>query len=306
MDGPRVGVPCRMPSRLRKPLWWRPAVPITVPMVVGAVLALVLVPGPSPAATTWTQLGTGMTRGVSGLAPAPSGWVIARDNKVAGQNRIALLGPTLQVTELSWPGTAPQDLEALAAVPGTPNRYVACTSARACSVIDLAGTSVTVRRTFTLPVGGKQNESLALTTTTAGTPVALWADRGSPTAPGKLHAAFVDLTTWTFGRVATAKVTVPWPTGPIRHITDAAVVGGHIIVSSATDPGTSGPFNAAVYDVGTLGQTSTRATLTVHAPTELGRYAGHKVEGITCATGTDVLGTDDEKAGGSVAQVEVC
>jgi hypothetical protein len=290
-----------MPSRVRRPLGRRAAI-----LVLGVVVPLSLVPSASRGDATWTSLGTGMTRGISGLAPAPSGWVIARDNKVAGQNRIALLSPSLQVTELTWPGTAPVDLEAMAPVPGVPNRYVACTSARVCSVVDIAGTSLTVRRTFTLPVGGKQNETLVLTTTSTGSTVALWADRGSPTAPGKLHAALVDLATWTFGQVATAKVTVPWPTGPIRHVTDAAVVDGHVIVASATDPGTSGPFDSAMYDVGTLGQTATRATLTVHVPTELGRFPGHKIEGITCGPGADLLGTDDEKAGSSVAQVDIC
>jgi hypothetical protein len=273
--------------------------------VLGAVLVLAPLAGPSHAATTWTQLGTGSARGISGLAPSASGWVIARDNKLAGQNRIALLSPTLQVTELGWPGTAPQDVESLAAVPGTPDRYVACTSARLCSVIDIAGTTVSVRRTFTLPGSGTTNESIVLTSVT-GRSVALWADRGSATAPGKLHAAFVDLTTWTFGQVATVNVRVPWPTGPIRHVSDAAVVGGRVVVSSATDPGAGGPFDSAVYDVATLGRTSARATLTAHAPTELGRFPGHKIEGLVCATGLDLLGTDDEKAGGSVAQVEVC
>jgi hypothetical protein len=274
-------------------------------VILGLCLPLVLVPGASRAATTWTSTGTGMTRGISGLAPAASGWVIARDNKVAGQNRIALLSPAFQVTELGWPGTAPNDLEALSAVPGTPGQYVACTSARVCSVIDIAGTSITVRRTFTLPVGGKQNESVVITTTPSGTSYALWADRGSPTAPGKLHAAFVNLSTWTFGAVTTVKVSVPWPTGPIRHVTDAAVVGGHVIVSSATDPGTSGPFDSAAYDVATVGQTSTKITLAVHTPTELGRFPGHKVEGLVCGA-SDLLGSDDEKAGGSVAQVDIC
>jgi hypothetical protein len=272
---------------------------------LGAVPALALIPGPSHSATAWTQLGTGSTRGISGLAPAASGWVIARDNKVAGQNRIALLSPTLQVTELGWPGTAPQDLEAVSAVPGTPNRYVACTSARVCSVIDIVGTAITVRRAFTLPGSGTTNESIVLTNV-SGRSVALWASRGSPSAAGKLYAAFLDLSTWRFGQVVTANVRVPWPTGSIRHVSDAAVVGGHIIVSSATDPGDTGPFDSAVYDVGILGRTSTRATLSMHAPTELGRFPGHKVEGISCATGPDLLGTDDEKAGGSVAQVDVC
>ena len=58
--------------------------------------------------------------------------------------------------------------------------------------------------------------------------------------------------------------------------------------------------------MGTLGQTTTKATLSVHTPTELGRFPGHKIEGFTCVSSADLLGTDDEKTGGSVAQVDVC
>ena len=292
-----------MPLRFRGP----PVRRRVAPLHAGAALVLALIPTPSQGATTWTQLATGSTRGISGLAPASSGWVVARDNKVAGQNRIALLSPGFTVTELPWPGTAPQDLESLSAVPGAANRYVTCTSARKCSVIDIVGTTITVRRTFTLPVGGSQNETFVLTRMPSGSVVALWADRGAPTTAGALHAAVVNLSTWTFGTVRTAKVSVPWPTGPVRHVSDAAVVGGHIVITSATDPGDSGPFDSAVYDVGILGQTSSRVTLTLHTPTELGRFPGHKIEGISCAgTTTDLLGTDDEKAGGSVAPVEIC
>jgi hypothetical protein len=48
--------------------------------------------------------------------------------------------------------------------------------------------------------------------------------------------------------------------------------------------------------------------LTLHTPTEVGRFPGHKVEGLACGVGTspDLLGSDDEKLGGSVAQVDVC
>lgn len=285
----------------RSPLFGR-----VVLLILAVGVQLVTLPGVARADATWLQLGTGMTRGVSGVAAAPAGWVVVRDNKVAGQNRIALLTLDFQVTELAWPGAAPQDLEAIAPVPGVANRYVACTSARACSVVDVAGTTLSVARTFTLPVGGKQNETLALTVMPSGSTVALWADRGSATASGALHAAVLDPATWTFGKVTTARVTVPWPTGPIRHVTDAAVVDGRIVITSATDPGTSGPFSSAVYDVGTLGQTGSRPTLTLHTATELGRFSGHKVEAISCGPGPDLLGTDDEKLGGSVAQVEVC
>ena len=58
-----------------------------------AAVLVVLVPPTSRAAdATWTRVGTGILEGVSGAAVNPQGgWVIVRDNKLAGQNRVALL-----------------------------------------------------------------------------------------------------------------------------------------------------------------------------------------------------------------------
>jgi len=274
---------------------------------MAVTVPLAALPGASHADTTWQQLGTGITSGISGLAPAQSGWVIARDNKSSGQNRIALLSPGLDVTQLNWPGTDPQDLESLARVPRTTNRYITCTSARKCKVFDLNGSTITVRRSLTLPVGGSENEALALVRMPNGSTVAVWADRGSGATPGKLHAAVLKLSTWKFGRSTTANVSVPWPTGPVRHVSDAAVVDGHIIVTSASDPGNNGPFNSAVYDVGTLSLSQSRVSFNLHTPTELGRFPGHKIEGLACASNVaDLVGSDDENLGGSVAAAEVC
>jgi hypothetical protein len=291
-----------MTPRPRAPLGWRSPLAL-----LAVVLPLAALPGASHADATWQQLGTGITRGISGLAPAPSGWVIARDNKSAGQNRIALLSPGRQVTQLNWPGTDPKDLESLAKVPGTSNRYITCTSARKCKVFDLSGATITVRRSLTLPVGGSENEALALTRMSNGSTVALWADRGSGSTPGKLHAAVLNLSTWKFGTATTASVSVPWPSGPVRHVSDAAVVEGHILVTSASDPGNNGPFDSAAYDVGTLSLSSSRVTFSLHTPTELGRFSGHKIEGLACAaSGPDLLGSDDENRGGAVAVADVC
>ena len=291
-----------MTPRPRSPLGWR-----SLLAILAVVVPLAALPGASQADTTWQQLGTGITRGISGLAPAQSGWVIARDNKSSGQNRIALLSPGLDVRQLNWPGTDPKDLESLARVPGTTNRYVTCTSGRTCKVFDLSGTTITVRRSLTLPVGGNENEALVLSRMPNGSTVALWADRGSGSTPGALHAAVLNLSTWKFGRSTTAKVSVPWPTGPVRHVSDAAVVDGHIVVTSASDPGNNGPFDSAVYDVGTLSLSQSRAAFDLHAPTELGRFSGHKIEGLACAaSGADLVGSDDENLGGAVAAADVC
>jgi hypothetical protein len=282
---------------------------VFVALTAGLVLGL----GPTSAAIgdtpiTWVQVGTGITEGVSGLTPAPSGWVIARDNKSAGQDRIALLSTDDQVTDLVWPGTAPSDLESIDAVPNQPDHYVTCTSGGACYSILIDATSMQVLDTFPLPAGGTQNETFAMTTAADGSTLAIWADRGSATTPATLYAATLDVDTGAFGQVTSAQVTVPYPTTGLRPISDATIVGDRIVITSSADNGNDGPFNSAVYDIGTVGLSGTDATLDLHAPISLGQFPGHKIEGIACVGAHDpgLLGTDDENLGGYVTAADVC
>ena len=272
-------------------------------------VALVILMGSMASASafdnTWSQIATGTTGGVSGLAPAGTGWVISRDNKLAGQNRIALLSNDGKVTPLTWRGTAPQDLESLSAVPAVASQYVTVTSTGSGYVISLDATAVNVVRTFTVPRGSANIESFALTQAGSAV-VALWATRGSTTAPASLFAATFTPATGAFGRVATAKVTVPYPTTAVRQISDLTVTSGRIIASSASDPGVNGPFASAVYDLGSVSVVGGRAVLAMHPPVTLGTYPGHKVEGIACGGAGGLLGSDDEKRGGSVRTEAFC
>lgn len=270
---------------------------------VAAAVSIGVVAASSPASgdVTWTRVGTGITQGVSGIAPAASGWVIVRDNKSTGQNRVALLSSANVVRNLTWPGTAPVDLEAIDAVPAQANRYAVVTSAGAGRIINVSGTTLTVVRNFTLPAGKVENESFALTrfgTTT----VAVWANRGSATTPGRLYAATFNTSTGAFGTVTQANVTVPYPTTNVRPISDAKVLASRrIVISSASDSGDNGPFDAASYSVGTVGFSSGRARLTIGTPVSLATYPGHKVEALACKGTAGILGTDDENLGGWVA-----
>lgn len=267
-------------------------------------------PPPPPPGVDWTKVGSGITGGISGLTPAPSGWVIARDNKSAGQNRIALLSTQDQITDLAWPGTEPSDLESIDVLPDHPNRYVTCTSAGRCYELFFGGgnRSFTITNTFTLPVGGNQNEAFAMTTADNGWILTVWADRGTASTPATLYAATFNFWKGTFGHVASARVTVPWPTTNVRPISDATVVGNRIVITSAADNGDNGPFDSAVYDVGTVGRHGGWATLDTHTPASLGRFSGHKVEGIACsdAATPGLLGTDDENLGGYLTRANVC
>jgi len=273
----------------------------------GVALALLMGSMASASAfdNTWKQVATGTTGGVSGLAPAGIGWVISRDNKLAGQNRIALLGNDGQVTPLTWRGTPPQDLESLSAVPAVASQYVTLTSTGSGYVISLDATAVNVVRTFTVPRGSANIESFALTQTDSAV-LAVWATRGSTTAPAALFAATFTPATGAFGRVVTAKVTVPYPTTAVRQISDLTVTSGRIIASSASDPGVNGPFASALYDIGAVSVVGGRAALALQPPVTLGTYPGHKVEGIACGGTGGLLGSDDEKRGGWVRMETFC
>lgn len=257
---------------------------------------------------TWTRVGTGMTGGVSGLAPfGTQDWVVARDNKVEGQNRLAVLKADGRVVPLSWPGPDPSDLEAVSTVPGEPGRYAVVTSAGAGHLVDVTETTVEVGQGFTLPAGRNQNEGFALTRIGTAT-VAVWGNRGSTTSAGRLLAATFDPATGVFGAVAGRPLTVPYPTTAVRHVSDLVVVGGRVVVSSASDPGNDGPFASAVHDVSVVTVSSGRARLSVPVVRELARLDGHKVEAIGCNGPQGLLGSDDERGGGWVtpAPTGVC
>lgn len=254
---------------------------------------------------TWTKVASGTLGGVSGLAVADSGWVIVRDNKLPGQNRVALLDDTGLVTPLSWPGTAPQDLESIAPVPGSAGEYATLTSKGAGQLISISGTTLSVLRTFTVPKGTSNIEAFALLPV-GSTTVALWATRGATTRPARLFGASFDPATGAFGRTTAVSVTVPYPTTNVRQISDLTLSGNRIISAASSDGGVNGPFDSAVYDLGTVSSSGATVVLTMHAPTMLATYPGHKAEGVACAGSSGLVGSDDEKQGGWVRTDSIC
>jgi hypothetical protein len=271
-----------------------------------AVAAQTWIASPAEALSDqWTSVGSGSTNNISGLAPAASGWVVVRDNKKAGQNRVALVSDSAVVTALTWPGTLPVDLEAIDQVPGSDGTYAALTSTGQGWILSIQGTALTVLRQFTLPTATSGVEAFALTVS-AGVTVAVWSTRGSSSAAAKVSTAAFDPSTGAFGPISTGKIRVPYPTVSARQVADLKVVGTRLLISSTSDPGATGPFASAVYDVGTVAVAAGRPALHLQTPVELGRYSGHKVEGIACSGGVGALGSDDEKAGGAIRTDSFC
>ena len=254
---------------------------------------------------TWQQVGSGSTEGISGLAPAPTGWLVARDNKASDQNRISMITASGHTAALTWPGTPPQDLESLAAIPGSPGRWAALTSAGAGTIFSISGSTVVIERRFVVPTGTGGIEGLTFTAS-GTTLVAVWSTRGSSSTPGKVYAATFEPGTGLFGRVATGTVSVPYPTANVRHISDLATIGTRLVASSASDPGPDGPYDSALYEIGAVTLDAGRAVLTMQTPRSLGTFPERKVEGIACSGTSGLLGTDDENQGGWIRSASFC
>ncbi|WP_433179757.1 hypothetical protein [Actinoallomurus sp. CA-150999] len=294
----------------------------------GAVLATAL-PAQAAQSLAWQRVGTDITGGVSGMAlvaGAPVGRnradvVIVRDNKADGQNRISTVrlrpGKAPVVTPLAWKGPLPKDVEAIDAVPGRKNHYIALASEGTAYHVAIAGGTATVQGSpVSLPdrKSGDNYESFALYRNTVGKIFAVWATRGknSEKAVVRTAAATVGKASLHIGATADkAKFAVPFPSAnEVRHVSDLKVLSdGTVLVSSAQDPNDdNGPFSSAVYNAGKLtikgGRTPVlhlKKTASLKPLRKFTKKDDRKVEGIVALPGGQAIwGTDDENLGGSV------
>ncbi|WP_409238480.1 hypothetical protein [Streptomyces sp. PA5.6] len=281
----------------------------------------------------WQKVGDDIKSGISGLAVTSGGLrqggtdaVVVRDNKKPGENRLARLthapgadrSAPASVEPLTWKGTAaPIDLEAIEAVPGARDEYVALASRGLVYHLKVTGPDIQVLDTSPLPAiaDGDDYESFALTSR-HGKLAAVWADRGAgEKRPATLRAAPFSFNKYgeaDFGPVTTARLRAPWPTGDVRHASDISVTpSGRLVTSSASDAGDDGPFASAVLNAGELTVSrSGKVRLSVSkSPEVVRKFKGVKIEAVECLPGSGgkaLLGTDDENAGGSVNSASVC
>ncbi|MCM2390539.1 hypothetical protein [Streptomyces albipurpureus] len=276
----------------------------------------------------WQRVGTGITGGVSGMAlvhgtAVGSGLadvVVVRDNKDAGQDRVVSVwlrpGAEPVTRALDWEGPLPKDLEALDAVPGQKDQYIAVTSkglAYPIAVTD--GTAIVGGEPFALPERAADDnyESFALSRHPSGRTFAVWATRGSSATKAVVRAAVVSFTADGINIGAPADTRdfgVPFPDeDDVRHISDLKILtDGTLLVSSASDPDTNdGPFSSAVYNAGTLAvDRDQRPVLRLQEEclVPLGVFTkadDRKIEAVVhLPDGQQIWGTDDENNGGSV------
>ena len=266
----------------------------------------------------WTKVGEGILGGISGCALATHAadrteFLAVHDNKKAGEPRLAWItvtGAKTEAKELAWPAgkEEPVDLESVSAVPGKAGEFVALASAGRLFHVAVANGSVTLLgdpidmprperpekpnyEGFTLQVLG-------------GSLVAVWADRGDGAAPATLFWGPFDLSTGaTLEDHATVSVPFP-PAATTRDVSDLFLdTCGVLWGAAASDPGDDGPFESAVYVLGTLRKTEKKGFRFQPNPalTRVRSFA-RKVEALALVHGAEggtAFGSDDENLGGA-------
>lgn len=267
----------------------------------------------------WRPVSGARRDNISGMALVEhagekTSFLIVNDNKKPEQNHAAIVliegRAAPKYTPLRWLGDdIPTDLEAVTSVPDLKDNFMAFTAAGRVFHIEInrKNNSVKTIKSFDVPQIPADNdfEAFALQKI-GGNLIAVWADRGLDTKPAQMFWAKFDLQTAVFTQISSAFVRVPYLAKNTRHISDVKVDRtGAAFISSASDPGSDGPFSSAIYFLGTFNfcNPSQISFTQSTALTRLFTFNYHKVEAIEFVPGADggmAFGTDDENLGAAI------
>ena len=296
-------------------------------LIAGSLLQAMLLVPQQVLAQPWRPVRGGIVFGISGMALVQQqsnslNLLIVHDNKGKDEARLAMMTIKGQAQPeyfpLNWPGNTalPADLEALTSVPGETNSFMALSSAGTIYHIQLnaANKTISVLKVFNLPdiPQGSNFEGFALQKIDQIL-LAVWAHRGQGKDPAKIYWGKLDLANYKLTPIGSITLKVPLPIGSnVRHVSDIKIdKSGVLFISAATDPGSDGPFESAVYIAGAFGVNrdgiaKPTAEITFRQNPDLVplyRYDYHKIEAIELipgAAGGVIFATDDENMGSSV------
>jgi len=255
--------------------------------------------------------------GISGIAfleknSTSFSFLVVHDNKKENEGRLGILSidnwNEIKYFLLKWPeyNDLPADLEALTAVPGSNKSFFALASGGKVYHIkvDTFNMNISVINVFTLPnVSTKDNfEGIALQKIDGGLFV-VWASRGEDNEPGVISWSLFDLKNYRFTDIKSFNFKSPWPLQPhVRHISDLKVdERGNLFVSSASDFGDDGPFQSAVYIIGSFNKYGGKINFQKNLPIKkILRIYKHKIEGLEIVEDGKydmVSASDDENMG---------
>jgi hypothetical protein len=238
---------------------------------------------------------------ISGLSARRGDFIVVHDNKRdAAKPRVAIVS-TNGYRPLRWLGAQiPDDLEAIAAIPGTTDQFLLLTSKGDFFRAEVSEDAVRAREFPRLPGSTDQSEFEGLDIWQSGERLfVIWADRGEDAAPATLSWGALDLPSGRVHGTRTREVATSSLGSNTRHISDLRVrPGGEVIASSATDPGDDGPFVSAIRRIGRFTITGGDIDFQPTAGQPLLRQIDqHKVEAIDFRGSEMVIGTDDEASG---------
>lgn len=269
-------------------------------------------------AQDWRPVRGGILYGISGMALVEqqdnsSDFLIVHDNKKKDEDRLAIVSvkgkQQPKYSPVKWQDNTelPVDLEGLTSVPGKKSFIALASAGKAYEIkLDSAKNNISVINKFDLPKipQGSNFEAFALQNIDSKL-VAVWAHRGEAEQPAIIYWGVLDLDKSQITQVGSANLSVPFPSGNVRHISDLKIdPTGIIFISSASDDGNDGPFQSAVYVIGSVGFRTNKLALqqnTQLVPLYRSKY--HKIEGLELVPGAEggvILGTDDENLGSYV------
>ena len=249
---------------------------------------------------------------ISGISPTSdtNKYLVVHDNKKKGQLRVGLINLAADslYEGLKWPGeTLPIDLEALSNIPGLQNEYIAMGSWGFCYWIklDLQSNTLDIIKEFRIPDSGPplNLESFLIIRKNNNT-YATWAHRGSDNEESILFWGSISLfdDNINISVEDSVFINLPWPIKSKRHMSDMDIDDNNAIWTSATsDPGDDGPYQSAIYKIGSFQIKNNEMKFILATPHfKQFVFESNKVEAMTIIKNKMVFATDDENLGAAI------
>ncbi|MEA5569677.1 hypothetical protein [Calothrix sp. UHCC 0171] len=272
----------------------------------------------------WLPVQNGITYGISGMTVLQQqdnslDLLVVHDNKKPNQGRLGIVkiqGNNLpEYIPLQWQKNTklPIDLESLTLVPtkelankNQASHMALSSSGQVYHFSFASDNTISIIKIFALPGLNKDSnlEAFALQEIDNKL-IAVWAERGEGEKPAIMYWGILDLATYKINLAGYNPIKVPLKSPNLRHISDLKVDNsGVIYITSATDNGNDGPFESAVYIIGSLSVQNQQIIFQPKsAITGVGNYDKHKIEAMEFLPhkkGGIVFGTDDENKGSSI------
>jgi hypothetical protein len=264
----------------------------------------------------WHFLGEKKNNGISGLSGIDDEhFLVVHDRKKPQDPRLSELtwkkGEQPFLTHLDWCDSdkIPVDLEAITAVPQHEKDYLVLESRGKVTRIQFEdATTCTVTAQFTLPTATPDSNMEGLSLHCFGENCLLvWAERGNDKIPAKMSWARFDVNENKLdsSQVKSFDFKAPYPLTNLRSISELVMDSrGNVWVAASSDAGDDGPFQSAIYSLGTFSLQNNQFNWQVGKsikPVAQFERDTVKIEGLFFTPNGLIMGAENENLGGKVA-----